>query len=184
MKQKSKNKKFKKGFTLIELLVVVLIISILAAIALPQYQMAVRKAEFASLQPMTKALLDAEERYFLTNGTFTGIENLDVDMPGATYVNRYGSILANGSICSSNTEEGQWLFCATKDKRNTYLIIPSNSNLYPWGAGKKYCGACSLDTEDKYNKFCQKMTNRTSVSRQINWFIVDYYCEGNLYQFE
>lgn len=172
----------KKGFTLIEILVVVLIIAILVAIALPQYKMAVRKAEFAKLQPTVNALLDAENRYFLINGTFTGIENLDIDLSGATYLSANGSILPDGTICSVNAE-GEWLFCATKDKKNAYLSIPSYSKLYRWAAGKKYCGACSLDTEDKYNKFCQKLTNRIVSNRQINWMIASFYCQGHLYQF-
>ena len=74
---------FNNGFTLIELLVVVLIIGILAAIALPQYQKAVEKAYFAEAVVQVKALGNAEKIYFLANGEYTrNWEDLDVGFEG------------------------------------------------------------------------------------------------------
>ncbi len=70
------------AFTLIELLVVVLIIGILATVAVPQYQKAVYKSRATEALTMLKAIVQAQEVYYLANNEYTNdIGKLDVEVP-------------------------------------------------------------------------------------------------------
>ncbi len=101
-----------KGFTLIELLVVVLIIGILAAVAVPQYQKAVNKSRMAEAKTLIKALSDAQDVYALSHndcGT-RNINDLDISFEtisqdGAHIYTNYWDIYIND--CLDAPDEGR-----------------------------------------------------------------------------
>ena len=76
-----------QGFTLIELLVVVLIIGILSAVALPQYQMAVERSRATEALTQMAAVSDALQRYHAQHDAWpsnNAFNKLDVDIPTYT----------------------------------------------------------------------------------------------------
>ena len=90
-----------KGFTLLEMLVVVLIIGILAAVALPQYQKATDKARFAEVITASKSLAQSIEMYYMVNNDYPYYwKQLDVEIQGCTETNtaRYDLMCKNFTI--------------------------------------------------------------------------------------
>ena len=122
-----------KAFTLIELLVVVLIIGILAAVAVPQYNLAVDKSRCASLLPMIMSIDKAQKAYYLANGQYTiDFDELGID-PGGTpdainnRLRHYGNarcwVYGAGFHCQPiNGPELE------KDYENDFLICWHNGN--------------------------------------------------------
>ena len=134
----------KQGFTLIELLVVVLIIGILSAVALPQYQKAVEKSRAAEALAVVRTLRTAQEAYYLANGSYTSeIKDLDVDVPGADAV--YGGVSRRRSKWFSyavRPGSGDIIIANRLPEDTSYVFVYNGDYVFCRGyssAGKTLC---------------------------------------------
>ena len=153
--------KNKQAFTLIELLVVVLIIGILAAVALPQYQKTVTKSRYAAMKNLVQSMYDAEQAYYLANGQYTqDFDNLSIDIAGQNTSLSHARYPVPNTHCSL---ADNYVYCKNSKINMAYLIRLDTH--------VRTCVAYEESSTSISHKICQQETdNATPYQSNHNWY--------------
>ena len=162
-----------KAFTLIELLVVVLIIGILAAVALPQYKIAVEKSKAAQALTLLRSVSQAAIAFRMANGSFPeSFDELSIDIPWTG--NEKWSDLAGVIDTRSNADWSLQMYHSSADELVVYVGRLSGKYkgagfLYNTTAQQMFCAervSNGVTFEEEAGSYCAKIFKGTATNSQ------------------
>lgn len=158
----------KKGFTLLELMVVVFIIATLAAIALPNYEMAVERSRATTGLLLAEQIARANDAYYSEMNSYANdMKDLDIKIDGtgqppqlndptdtADGLNRVRTKFFEVGVATAYSYKG---FANAYPLGSKYIIAVKND-------GTAVCGVYSAADTVKYGKLCTSMGGKPSPS--------------------
>ncbi|WP_428052946.1 type IV pilin protein [Candidatus Avelusimicrobium faecicola] len=161
----------KQGFTLIELLVVVLIIGVLAAMALPQYRVAVGMSRASTMYAFMRGVDQAQQAFYMANNRYaTTFDSLSVGIPPGFTKTDERTIYKEHTRCYIMTEHGNAEISIKCSEGITGVVLEKyhNQNYY----------LCWAGTNKELNKqICRSLSGKDEASGissdQTEWYKIN-----------
>ena len=156
----------RQAFTLIELLVVVLIIGILAAMAMAQYQKSVTRARLAEAKLLVKEISQAVKLYTLSNGQLPSNESdigIDAIYPFEDLCQQTGSSCPRREVRNWKIERFYYTIASSEGCHNAVQL----NSLYDDISLRIYCLETAPIISSCSGTDCAKYLTITSTSETV-----------------
>ena len=161
----------KQGFTLIELLVVVLIIGVLAAMALPQYRVAVGMSRASTMYAFMRGVDQAQQAFYMANNRYaTTFDSLSVGIPSGFTKTNAKRITKGRMACHIMTAHGnaEISIKCTEGITGVELEKYHNQNYYLCWAGAN---------KELNKQICRSLSGKDEASgissNQAEWYKIN-----------
>lgn len=116
-----------KGFTLVEVLAVIILLGLIAAIIIPNYNKSIENSKKKAFEESLNGLVRTIENYIANNSnssnytsTYTSISSVDLQADNLNQIKSGEFIISNGTIVLRNVYNGR--YCGNGSKSNFAIV--------------------------------------------------------------